>query len=197
MDLHVRHGGGITTKIGEYMRFPLFKLILLFFPLKGLRRCRLVSFLFAPCRRLVHLHWLNNLLILVALVCPVQHHNPTNGQVLHWSVAGIFQGDNFQLSLHHSSWVRQHLKERLSLLLLLLTLLLVLLFLLVNLHLLFLVVLLLGVHIHLLLPVLLPLLGILLLLLGRNGEDCSSHLLLVLLLLLLNVGSVPIHGRLG
>ena len=49
-------GGGITTKIGEYMRLPLFKLILLFFPLKGLRRCRLVSFLFAPCRRLVHLH---------------------------------------------------------------------------------------------------------------------------------------------
>ena len=116
-------GGGITTKIGEYMRLPLFKLILLFFPLKGLRRCRLVSFLFAPCRRLVHLHkelqvktktyarqlpptileaqdktesvyrdaylhWLNNLLILVPLVCPVQHHNPTNRQVLHWSVAG-------------------------------------------------------------------------------------------------------------
>merc|ERR1719357_423874 len=61
----------------------------------------------------------------------------------------------------------------------------------------FLVLLLLSVNVHLFLPVLLALLGVLLLLLGCDGENSSGYLLFVLLLLLLNVGSVPIGGRLG
>ena len=34
-----------------------------------------------------YLHGLDDLFFLVALVCPVQHHDATDGQVLHRSVA--------------------------------------------------------------------------------------------------------------
>ena len=56
---HCWSSSSFDIKIGESMWLPIKLILLLLFPLEGLWRRRLVTFLLAACRRLVHLHKLN------------------------------------------------------------------------------------------------------------------------------------------